>query len=52
MEQALREKGLYEGQDMKEVISEIDADNVRQTISILSNSIIFFFSYLEESKFK
>lgn len=32
MEQALREKGLYEGQDMKEIISEIDADNVRQTI--------------------
>ncbi|KAJ3669185.1 hypothetical protein LUZ60_011135 [Juncus effusus] len=27
MEQALREKGLYEGQDMKEIISEIDADN-------------------------
>ncbi|KAJ4767200.1 Calcium-dependent protein kinase family protein [Rhynchospora pubera] len=33
MEQALREKGLYEGHDMKEIISEIDADNVSRTKS-------------------
>ena len=28
LEQALREKGLLDGREMKDIISEVDADNV------------------------
>jgi hypothetical protein len=28
LEQALKEKGLLDGRDIKEIISEVDADNV------------------------
>ena len=28
LEQALREKGLLDGRDMNEIVSEVDADNV------------------------
>jgi hypothetical protein len=45
MEQALREKGLYEGQDMKEIISEIDTDNVGQTISTDQFNFKFYNGY-------
>jgi hypothetical protein len=38
LEQALKEKGLLDGRDIKEIISEVDADNVsRNTISCFSS---------------
>lgn len=30
LEQALREYGMHDGRDIKEIISEVDADNVSQ----------------------
>jgi calcium-dependent protein kinase len=30
LEQALREKGLLDGRDIKEIVAEVDADNVRK----------------------
>ena len=32
LEQALREKGLLDGRDIKEIVAEVDADNVRNLI--------------------
>jgi hypothetical protein len=31
LEQALREKGLLDGRDIKDIVAEVDADNVSQT---------------------
>jgi calcium-dependent protein kinase len=39
LEQALKEKGLLDGRDIKEIISEVDADNVsRDTISFFRSA--------------
>ena len=32
LEQALREFGMNDGRDIKEIISEVDGDNVRKTL--------------------
>jgi len=40
LEQALKEKGLLDGRDIKEIISEVDADNVSGN----TNSLFFFCS--------
>jgi len=40
LEQALKEKGLLDGRDIKEIISEVDADNVSGNTS----SLFFFCS--------
>lgn len=42
LEQALREFGMDDDKDIKEIISEVDDDNVR----ILSDSFVFLLQYI------
>ena len=45
LEQALREKGLLDGRDIKDIISEVDADNVKsQQIPLLYKSFQTFYN--------
>lgn len=39
LEQALREFGMNDGRDIKEIISEVDADNVSNTLIIQENCV-------------
>lgn len=41
LEQALKEFGMHDGRDMKDIISEVDADNVSKRLMIIENSINF-----------
>jgi hypothetical protein len=34
LEQALKEKGLLDGRDIKDIISEVDADNVSRSVVV------------------
>ena len=34
LEQALREFGMHDGRDIKEIISEVDADNVSTKLNL------------------
>lgn len=41
LEQALKEFGMQDGRDIKDIISEVDADNVSKRLTIIENSIKF-----------
>jgi calcium-dependent protein kinase len=43
LEQALKEKGLYDAKDIKEVISDADTDNVR------NNIIHYYITYMQNN---
>ena len=43
LEQALREYGMHDGRDIKEIISEVDSDNV-------SNIYIYIYPFHFQSK--
>lgn len=41
LEQALKEFGMQDERDIKDIISEVDADNVSKRLTIIENSIKF-----------